>query len=84
LKVGLRQWILAVAKAARPAHPRSGLPGPSQRRPTPKDALKDPFEFSDTLQLPNATWAVGPTFPSSSARKKAKSGNDNYLFESRL
>jgi len=63
--VGLRQRILAVAKAARPAHPRSGLHGPSQRWPTPKDALKDPFEFSDTLFLPNDSWAVGPAFPSS-------------------
>jgi len=25
LKVGLRQWILAVAKAARSAYPRNGL-----------------------------------------------------------
>ena len=60
------------AKAARSAHPR-GLHGPSQRRPTPKDAPKDAFELSDRLLPPNDTWAVGPKFPSSSARKKAKS-----------
>jgi len=42
----------------------------ARAEPTPKDAPKDHFEFSDTLLPPNGTWAVGPTFPSSSARKK--------------
>jgi len=40
------------------------------------DCLRKPRGHGNELP-PNGTWAVGPTFPSSSARKKPKSVNSD-------
>ena len=66
-KVGLRQWILAVAKAASPAHPRSGLPGPSQRRQVQSERR--------SVTGLNLTFIVpGPVFPTALLIRTSKAG----------